>query len=170
MIVVLIVLASIIVALLALLWSKRNYIKLDENEQIVSTQPGQQVKRISYNKAGVIYEFLDPNGTPCYVGQTVNLDQRINSHYREATQKGRFHTWLALEVNAGHKLHVREVYHGMNGSELDRLEKRRIADLQAQGVMLLNETYNKKSKLSFVVVKDEQIQDVRQMQEVISHE
>jgi hypothetical protein len=88
---------------------------------------------------GWIYEFIDPDtGDVVYVGQSAQVEKRIEHYLQVATSTGLIYVWLAEKIQQGKKPVVRIVAPGKNKDELNRLEQDRINAHITAGIKLLN--------------------------------
>lgn len=95
-------------------------------------------------RTGCIYALCDPDGTPRYIGKTVQTPgARRGEHIREATTRGRqsqVHKWTRwlLSVGATPALWVLE--HGVPIDRLNQAEMSHISAFREAGFDLLNYT------------------------------
>jgi GIY-YIG catalytic domain len=66
---------------------------------------------------GWVYEFIDPDtGVTVYVGQSVNVEKRVDQHLRASMSTGLLYMWIADLVQHGKRPIVRKGAYG-NGKE-----------------------------------------------------
>jgi len=100
------------------------------------------------NAPGWVYEFIDPDtNLTVYVGQSVNVEKRVDQHIRASMSTGMLDAWIADLMQHGKRPIVRKVAQGNGKIELDRLEQERINELRADGVKLFNRQAKQTTKL-----------------------
>jgi len=100
------------------------------------------------NASGWVYEFIDPDtNLTVYVGQSVNVEKRVDQHIRASMSTGMLDAWLADLMQHGKRPIVRKVAQGNGVIELKRLEQERINELRADGVTLFNRPSKQSTKL-----------------------
>jgi hypothetical protein len=88
---------------------------------------------------GWVYEFVDPDtGVVVYVGQSANVEKRVDQHLRVSMTTGLLNMWIADLVQQGKRPIVRKVVQGNGRNELVKLENERITMHIAAGVKLFN--------------------------------
>jgi hypothetical protein len=113
---------------------------------IARTSPGQQVSRVSIDRGGYVYELVNPDSQAVvHVGQSANIERRVNDHLREALSSNELYDWLRNEIEEGKRPIVRVVDHASTKSELNRLGRERINGYVESGVSLFNKTWNSKA-------------------------
>lgn len=113
---------------------------------IARTIPGQQVSRVSVDRGEYVYELVDPDtSNVVYIGQSANVERRVNDHLREALASSELYDWLRQKIETGKRPIVRVVGHADSKSELNRLEKERINSYVSEGIPLYNKVWNSKA-------------------------
>jgi len=92
---------------------------------------------------GWVYEIVDPDtGATVYVGQSTQVEKRIDDYIRQCTTTGLLFVWMAEKIQQGQRPIVRLVIQGANRNELARLERERIATHLNAGTKLFNYQFN----------------------------
>ena len=88
---------------------------------------------------GWLYEIADPDTrVAVYVGQSAEVERRIQQYIRAALSTGLLYAWIAEKLQQGKKPLVRLLDQAANKDELARLEEERIAMHLNAGVKLFN--------------------------------
>ncbi len=125
------------VFIIALLRSKSSLSAISTVNVNVSTEIPQP-KPLA-QKAVDIYTFIDPNnGQVKYVGQSVNVQQRVSQHIRAAITSGAMSKWLIELYAQGQLPIVKIVASGLTRNEARNVEKQYIREYIGRGEKLFN--------------------------------
>jgi len=109
---------------------------------------------------GWVYEFVDPDtGATVYVGQSDNVEKRVDQHLRASMSAGLFYMWIADLVQQGKRPIVRKVVQGNGSNELKRLEQEHTNKLLAKGAKLFNQRVSESSYRLARYVTIEKLED-----------
>jgi hypothetical protein len=107
---------------------------------------------------GWVYEFIDPDiGITVYVGQSVNVEKRVDQRIRASMSTRMLDAWIADLIQHGKRPIVRKVAHGDGKNELVKLEQERISELLADGVKLFNRQAKQTTKLHLLYATIEDV-------------
>lgn len=88
---------------------------------------------------GWVYEIVDPDtGDTVYVGQSIQVEKRIDQYLQAALSTGLLYAWMAEKIQQGQRPIVRLVARGNNRNELARMEHEYIATHISAGTKLFN--------------------------------
>jgi predicted GIY-YIG superfamily endonuclease len=143
---------------------------------------------ITMPKFTYVYEILDDEGRPVYVGSTKNLEKRASEHmasgrnYKPGVTKNtniKLADWISGQIKKEHKIKFR-VYAKFPEHQPNEIEYLRIEELGALGYSLFNNCKHKKcqNELDYVIVDDSEllkklqfrvnvdVSDIREIQKV----
>jgi GIY-YIG catalytic domain len=137
-IIVALILIEPVVMIIALILYRRYYYK---HHLVRATAPITRPRAAPRpDVPGWVYEIVDPDtGATVYVGQSTQVEKRIDQYLQAALSTGLLYAWMAQKLEYGQRPIVRLVTRGSNRNELARMERERIATHLSAGTKLFNQ-------------------------------